>query len=319
MAKLVGQIEGHQDILFKLSADLKSQKLPSCLLFSGPIGIGKRLVSQALAQIANCEKKGALACGQCGSCLRIYHNQSESIFELRSNGAPIKIEEARQAIHFFDLRNLNQSRFLIVDDAELLTTQAASSLLKTFEEPPHDSYIILVTAFPWKLLSTIRSRAVKVTFQPLSPSAIRKIVPDAPTWVLNASYGQVGRAHELIRWHHQGFRESAEKILRQVLEPLDLNSEILRSAIPDRDDALIILKLLSSFVRDAIWLHNYKNPQGLINLDRLNWLKEFASTYPFDLTQLFFSIQNLDSKVRHHADLTLSFESFFIEVTNGSY
>jgi len=109
MAQLIERLEGHHHILNKLIDDLNNQRLPSCLLFTGPVGIGKRLVAKALAQVANCESSQRRACGKCGSCLRIFHGQSESIFELMASGQQIKIDDARAAIHFFELQGHNGS------------------------------------------------------------------------------------------------------------------------------------------------------------------------------------------------------------------
>jgi DNA polymerase-3 subunit delta' len=313
MAKLINQIEGHQDVISKLGDDLRNQKLPSCLLFTGPIGIGKKLVARALAQIANCEKKMPYACGECGSCIRIFKNESEAIFELKADGHQIKIDDARRAIQFFDLKNLNASRFLIVDDAELLNIQAANSLLKTFEEPPQNSFVILVTAYPWRLLATIQSRAVKINFQPLSLSSLRKITPDAPAWILNASYGQVGRAMDLISWNTLGLRDKAEKLLTFLKLPVDLSREELRSLIPSREQAPVLLRFLSSLVRDVIWWHESHCLDGIIHIDRMVWIQDFSSSYQKNLHALFKGLQDLESHILYNADVTLMFEKFFVE------
>lgn len=318
MAQILERIEGHHDIALRLVQDLKDNTLPSCLLFTGPLGIGKRLVAKALAQAANCEQHVTTACGECGSCLRIDQESSpESIFELRAqNGNQIKIDEAREALRFFELQSISRSRFLIIDDAELLNLQAANSLLKTLEEPPHDSYVILVTAFPWKLLSTIRSRAVKIQFRALSTSSLRKIVPQAPLWILNASHGQVGRIQELVSWNSAGYRDTAEQLLRALTsdDPQVIDDKF-RSSMSNREQGLMIIRFMESFIRDFIWWKQSRFADGIINIDKLSWIKEFCDVYSQDLDHLFDLAQKLELQLRKNCDGILSLDSFLIEAT----
>jgi DNA polymerase III subunit delta' len=97
MAHLKSKIFGHETILQQLQLLGETQRLPSCLIFSGPIGVGKRKVAKALAQGALCEHSSLTnwqACGQCGSCHRIYKDQSESIKEISPQQQQIRIDEA---------------------------------------------------------------------------------------------------------------------------------------------------------------------------------------------------------------------------------
>ena len=171
MADLGSSLLGHAQIWSRLTQQGAQNQLPSCLLFTGPSGIGKKKLALALAQAALCETQAPLspawqACGHCGSCLRISQAQSESVLVLTPETQQIKVDEARALIEFFDLHKVGRFRFVVVDEADRLNRQASNSLLKTLEEPPADSFIFLISSYPWKLLPTIRSRAVFINFAP---------------------------------------------------------------------------------------------------------------------------------------------------------
>ena len=81
----------------------------------------------------------------------------------------IKIDQIRGAQESISLRPSEGSKkFLIVDGAETLNTAAQNAFLKTLEEPPGDSVIILIASRPQSLLPTIRSRCQEIRFLPLS-------------------------------------------------------------------------------------------------------------------------------------------------------
>jgi hypothetical protein len=106
------------------------------------------------------------------------------------------------------------SKVFIVDEADLLDARGQNALLKTLEEPPAGTVIILVTAFPDDLLPTIRSRCQRVAFAPLGDDDMRAwlstgglhIPPEQRDWVLRFASGSPGAAtlavrHNLYSWH----------------------------------------------------------------------------------------------------------------------
>jgi DNA polymerase III subunit delta' len=324
---LSAQIQGHQDILNRLCLDLKTKRLPSCLAFSGPAGIGKKLVAKALAQVANCEKPQdrGMACGNCGSCYRAFKNQSESVFELTPQGQSIRIDDARKAAEFFNLQNISPARFLIIDDADLLNVQAANSLLKTLEEPPSNSYIILVTSSLWKLLPTIKSRSVPIIFRPLNLSELKLLSPQAPLWALHSSYGQVGRIENLILWDKQGLRDKAT-IMLSLLESRSSVSlpskdsktfkENFFSSLSHKETSLNLLKCLQSLIRDLFLWRTTQSTDGLLNIDRLPWIQSFNLSFQGSVDDLATELQILEKKLYAHVEGSLAFESFILSITN---
>ncbi len=116
------------------------------------------------------------------------------------------------------------SKVFVVDEAELLNPTGQNLLLKTLEEPPEGTVIVLVTASEDRLLPTIRSRCQRVGFVPLSDGIVREwlrggaaagaLAPDELAWVVEFAQGSLGRAELAIRY---GLTEWA----RWVLPDLD--------------------------------------------------------------------------------------------------
>src|SRR6266545_596719 len=179
-AKLVGN-QRNKEILQRL---LKNGRVNSTLIFAGPDGVGKRQFALAFAKAANCQKAPASAdasdgCDECSVCRRINAGGYGDVTVVRPEGQFIKIAQTREMAEevYFRPREGRQ-RFFIIDEADRLREEAANSLLKTLEEPPSTSTIILLTARPAALLSTIRSRAQRLNFAALSVAEMEKFLAE---------------------------------------------------------------------------------------------------------------------------------------------
>ncbi|APV51039.1 DNA polymerase III subunit delta' [Betaproteobacteria bacterium GR16-43] len=167
----------HRAALERLVAD--RARLPHALLVQGTQGIGKAEFARALAAALLCETpQGALACGKCPSCHWFSQgnhpdfrevipeiDQEEDEAEADAAKADvkkslvIKIDQIRALADFMALTTHRSGlRVLLIHPAEVLQSNAANALLKTLEEPPPATLIVLVSDQPARLLPTIRSR-----------------------------------------------------------------------------------------------------------------------------------------------------------------
>jgi len=110
---------------------------------------------------------------------------------------------------------LKHNKVFVIDEAELINTPGQNALLKTLEEPPAGTHLILVTSSEDKLLTTIRSRCQRVAFLPLPDDAVKKWADRAETsggggakdwpagekrWLIEFAGGSLGRAQLAIRY-----------------------------------------------------------------------------------------------------------------------
>jgi len=151
----------------------QQQRLPHALLLAGPQGLGKAEFARDLAQGLLCEQpdeKGA-ACEQCRACARFAAATHPDflVVEPEEPGKAIKVDQIRELIRQFALASHQGGyRVAIVQPAEQMNLAAANSLLKTLEEPPAESLILLITANPSLLPATILSRCQRLDFIPPS-------------------------------------------------------------------------------------------------------------------------------------------------------
>jgi len=185
---MMTEIQGQDAALARLARMKASGKVPSALLFSGPDGVGKRLTARAFAASLNCEKKGAWACGECDTCVRIFKRNFTDVVEVdEAYQAALREEEPekQRSIRVDTVRALTRRasrradagvcKVFIIDRAETLEIESANALLKELEEPEPDTVWILVTSRKERLLPTILSRCQGVSFRPLKPEVLREL------------------------------------------------------------------------------------------------------------------------------------------------
>jgi DNA polymerase-3 subunit delta' len=182
LASVVGQPRA----IDALQAALRSGSVHHAYLFAGPEGVGKELAAVGLAQALTCPEKPNEGCGSCSGCTRIAKGAHPDVTWLmpdaqrvergwagRSDitGTPsreIRVEQIRGLLERIALRGLESRRKVaIVVDAHMMNPQAQNAFLKTLEEPPSDTTLILLASAPDRMLPTIRSRCSKVHFGPL--------------------------------------------------------------------------------------------------------------------------------------------------------
>lgn len=197
------EIVGHERPVAILTRALANNALAHALLFSGEEGIGKKATAQALAAAVQCREQGAAGgCGHCNSCRKAAAGNHPDVHLETAEGDEIKIDQIRQIQADLSLRPFEgESKVLIVDGAERMNSAAANAFLKTLEEPPGESLIILVSAMPHSLLPTIRSRCQEIKFQPLARPALAAVLQERrglsadDAWFAAAlSRGSIGRA-----------------------------------------------------------------------------------------------------------------------------
>ena len=147
----------------------KSDHLAHALLLSGLSDCGKREFAKTIAHSLLCETPDAdgHACGHCKSC-HVFSANSHPDYKniaLLEDKKDISISQIRDLNHFLELScSYGKNKLAIIYDADRMNNNAANSLLKTLEEPPQGTIIILETSQPSALLATIKSRCQQIIF-----------------------------------------------------------------------------------------------------------------------------------------------------------
>lgn len=236
-------IEGHDDVVEQFRRVLARRRLASTFLFVGPPGVGKHTFAEKLAQGLLCQAHGPDEldpCGSCASCVQLRAGTHPDLLTVSKphdkNALPVELfigprERRMQEGLCHDIRLrpfMGGRRVAIIDDADYLNEESANALLKTLEEPPPKSVLILVGTSASRQLPTIRSRSQLVRFKPLPVEIVADLLvkfnhtPDREQAVRIAanSQGSLERAIELVDADWWAFRR---ELLARLCEP-DLDS-----------------------------------------------------------------------------------------------
>jgi DNA polymerase-3 subunit delta' len=148
-----------------------NNRLPHALLFQGPTGIGISHFSRCLAYNLLCHSHDTsiLSCGSCKACHLLHAGNHPDLhfIEPEEEGKQIKVDQIRNLIGFINLMSqYGQYKIAIIKPAEKMNRSTANTLLKTLEEPPAQSLIMLLSHRPNLLPVTIRSRCQHMRFNP---------------------------------------------------------------------------------------------------------------------------------------------------------
>lgn len=222
------EIFGHNKQRDSLRLLLESKKLAQTCLFYGADSVGKHLVA---LEVAGC----LVSDGSSDSNLfqRIIGGAHPDVFSLKptppkskkiqddgekaERNWSIKIEQVQELKSKLIHQPLESSRqVIIIDDADLLTTTAANSLLKLIEEPKPYQFFILVSSRFHKILPTIRSRSARFYFGSLAIDQVEKIIRSMidPNLALSEFWFQ---------FLYRAFQGSIHRIFQMVQSGLDMD------------------------------------------------------------------------------------------------
>ncbi|MBX3423855.1 MAG: AAA family ATPase [Pirellulaceae bacterium] len=213
------------------------QRLATSFLFVGPDGIGKRTFARLLAKSLLCQRTAHDEldfCGSCESCVQVEASTHPDLIELAKpedkSELPVRLligePESRMReglIYDMSLRPFSGRRKIaIVDDADWLNEEGANALLKTLEEPPTDSVLILISQSLQRQLPTIRSRCQAVLFRPLPEEQLARLLLEASlvsdsqeaAHIAAASDGSLSIARQLC---DADFRQYRAELYEQLL------------------------------------------------------------------------------------------------------
>jgi DNA polymerase-3 subunit delta' len=185
-------VHGHDHVVEWFRRGITRHRLASTFLFLGPPGIGKRTFALRLAQSLLCDthpEEELAACGHCPACVQVAaHSHPDLILVGKpkdKNFIPVETfigdrdHRMQQGLcHDISLKPFCGGRKIaIIDDADLIKNPEGSNcLLKTLEEPPPRSLLILIGTSEQKQLPTIRSRSQVVRFNPLPADIVATLL-----------------------------------------------------------------------------------------------------------------------------------------------
>ena len=273
----LSDVQGQPRAVHALQAALAQGTLPHAWLLTGPSGVGKELAALGMAQALVCPVAPMVGCGTCPACARVsrFHHpdvlwlmpEEEAVrrkLAARSDfdhvpSRDIRVDQVRRLQERLALRPLEAPRkVVLIAPAEAMNPQAQNAFLKTLEEPPPDTVLLLVTAAPDRLLPTLRSRCVRVAFGPLPHAFVRdqvqrrlEVSAEVAEAVASLADGSLERALSLDAERLADRRGRIEKFEGVTGADLRTLLRFADEAGSSREEAEATLALLTVWVRDV--------------------------------------------------------------------
>jgi DNA polymerase-3 subunit gamma/tau len=277
-------VVGQTHVVKTLINALKLGKLTHALLFSGIKGTGKTTIARIVAKALNCLnlQEGYEPCNECQNCQEINKGIFVDVLEIdaASNRGIDQVRELIENLKYAPAKG--KAKVYIIDEAHMLTKEAANALLKSLEEPPPHVYFILATTEPNRLPPTILSRCQRYDFRRLD---LRTMVQFLNYVCERESYKMETSALELIAKEAQGSMRDALSLLDQAMAYGVQTKEDIQSSLGWHEDSLVeevVQILLEKDLKKALTLSKNLYERGL----DLIYLMEKVVEY---LRNLFFA------------------------------
>ena len=191
----------HQEAYQQLAHRLEQQQFPHALMLLGPAGVGKRQLVVALASLLLCEApvasgQGAVACGDCKQCRLLSGEGHPDARRLMPTDQSryIRIHQVRALGGFvMESPQVARRKVAVLERADQLNLNAANALLKTLEEPPADTFLLVLQREGQPVLPTIRSRCqiLRVEAPPTE---------QARSWLAEKCSAEGAALDQALRW-----------------------------------------------------------------------------------------------------------------------
>ena len=254
---------------------ITSNTLPHALLICGEVGIGKFDFARTLCATLLClnQAESDQYCGECKTCkLFKAGTHPDFIFtEPQDEGSAISVDDIRALIDSVSLtRNFNTHKVVLIKSAEYMNHNAANALLKTLEEPPEHTVIILVSNRPEKLSATIRSRCQRLLMHnPNQDQALAWLQSedednDWERWLMLAR----GAPLQALRLRDTDLLDQRIAVIKGFLGLAEANGNPLMGHAKIDDVAVPqLIEWLQSVVLDVVRLKSTDEPIILENAD----------------------------------------------------
>jgi DNA polymerase-3 subunit delta' len=256
-------VVGHAAAVARLAHAAREDRPAPAYLLSGPAGVGKRTLADAFTSELLCATPGPDgACGVCAQCVRVAGGTHPDVRVVvrEEDRRDIRTEQIRDLTRWLVLRPLMARRKVaLVDGADALNEHGQNALLKTLEEPPGASVLLLVVGRSSLLLPTVRSRCQHVRLDPLTPEELTRFlerhgVPGSEAGPLAArAGGSPGRALALREETHG---EQRTVVLDRLARLRDLSAADVSGLAQTlaRGDVEPALEAIASWYRDLLGL-----------------------------------------------------------------
>ncbi len=305
-------------------------RLAHAYLFEGMRGTGKKETALLLAKSLFCEDpaEGYIPCESCRFCRRINHGNHPDVHVIEPEGASIKKHQIKMLQEEFAKTAMESNRKVyIINHADLMTVNAANSLLKFLEEPDSHTTAILITEQVQQILPTILSRCQVVSFKPLPFEKLVEMLIDAgvnpkkaPLIAKMTNSFDEGMALNEDEWFAQAQKlvvKLYETLKKSPLEALTALQDNWFAHFSERDQHDKGLELLLLLLRDLLYIQLGKKEQVVFLLEEQRLEQLALQSSGLRLANQMASVMEAKRKLHANMNPQLLMEQLVLELQEG--
>ncbi len=323
-------VVGHERVSARLGRAVAEDRVPGALLLLGPPGIGKRRVADAFAARLLClAPEGGDACGACAHCTRLAAGTHPDLRLVTRDEErrDIRIEQVRELARWLALQPLMATRKIaVVDGAHCLNEHGQNALLKTLEEPPAASVLVLIAPSAGLLLPTIRSRCQVFRLDPLPREGVVRVLtaagvsPERARDLASLAEGSPGQALAYEGEDAAGARaavlESAPRLGALSAHEISKLAQDLAKGPPEPAFATLL-----AWYRDVLETSLLGEQAELRNVDATSAVRAAAGRPPVTALRQLEAVCDTIAAVESNANRMLSLETMLLwlrEIDRGT-
>lgn len=323
-------IIGQDGIVKHMKNAIKLSKISHAYILNGEKGMGKKTIAKAFATTILCEKKGDTPCMECHSCKQLMSDNHPDVkWIIHEKPATISVDDIREQINNDVVVKPYSSEYkiYIMDEAEKMNVQAQNALLKTIEEPPSYTIIMLLVSNKESFLQTILSRCVSLDVKPLDKKTIAQYLiknckmPDyQANMAADFSSGNLGRAIRLVTM--ETFTEMKEMLLLHMKSMFSANTADIGGYIKElnsfKDNISEYIDLLVAWFRDVLIFKASKDINQIIFKDQIGLIERYAKQLSYEgIENIFIAADKALTRLRANVNFELTMELMLMTIRDG--
>ncbi|MBQ9233080.1 MAG: DNA polymerase III subunit delta' [Lachnospiraceae bacterium] len=313
-------IVGHEDIIKHFKSSIEMDKVAHAYIINGEVGSGKKALARAFSKTLQCEAGGVDPCERCQSCRQAETDNHPDIIFVTHEKSVISVNDIRQqVVNTIDIKPYkSRYKIYIIEESELMTTEAQNALLKTIEEPPEYGIIMLLTSNVEKLLPTVISRSIVLNIKPVRERDILDyltkemgLTEDKAYFCLDFAQGNLGKAIKLAG--NDEYVHIVESVVNVLTHIPDMDVDGLARSMSDIERFKLsmddYMDLMMMWYRDVLMLKVTGNIDKLLFKEQYSTLKKQAGVLSYSaIDDKITAIETAKTRIDVNANFDVTME-----------
>ncbi len=329
-------IFGHQQAINFLQNSIEQDKLAHAYLFYGSRGLGKKMIADYFSRSVFCTSIEKKPCGQCQPCRLVEKHAYLDLYTLGKDGQELSADNVRAFMHSLQMANIyGNKKIAIIYNVENMNIFGANALLKTIEEPPANTYIILISDNINLLPATVISRCQLLKFQALKKNEMERWMDSFDfqdkerQTIINLSFGKPGLALQLMQENLETWKKSCNFIVSllsantfNIMQSIEKWFAHLKTENPDAkvsdlgQSTRVYIDYLELMMRDLLWI---KLDKPIVNEVFEAELNNISSGYSSEqLLKNLVRLNDYKQKLNKNVNPQLLWENIFLSLKNNN-